>query len=167
MRHRIPHLAQQRFADRLSCTVIKNSYESAHLLIHTRSLTADRIELILFDYSIVIKSKDGWYMACNIGFVGGGELFIIGRKNDTIIIDGRTFYPQNIEEIAFRHPAIRAGNALFKGERLKQVLVRRGSPIVVDVPAPQVTDNSILVEVQFSLISTGTEISGLMANLIA
>jgi predicted dehydrogenase len=47
---------------------------------------------------------------------------------------------------------------------LKQVLIRRGSPIVVDVPAPQLTDNSILVEVHCSLISTGTEIAGLASS---
>ncbi|HLH30637.1 MAG TPA: zinc-binding dehydrogenase, partial [Terriglobia bacterium] len=46
---------------------------------------------------------------------------------------------------------------------MKQVLIRRGSPAVVDVPAPQLTDNSILVEVRFSLISTGTEIAGLVS----
>ncbi len=44
---------------------------------------------------------------------------------------------------------------------LKQVLIRRGSPIVADVPAPQVSDNTILVEVAFSLISTGTESANL------
>ena len=43
------------------------------------------------------------------------------------------------------------------------MLIRRGSPIVVDVPAPQLTDNSILVEVRYSLISTGTEVAGLVA----
>jgi predicted dehydrogenase len=46
---------------------------------------------------------------------------------------------------------------------LKQVLIRRGSPAVVDVPAPQLTDHTILVEVRFSLISTGTEIAGLVS----
>src|SRR5215831_10508224 len=44
---------------------------------------------------------------------------------------------------------------------LKQVLIRRGTPIVADVPAPQVADNTILVEVAFSLISTGTETAGM------
>ena len=52
----------------------------------------------------------------------------------------------------------------WKGELLKQVLIRRGSPIVVDVPAPQVTDNTILVEVSCSLISTGTELAGIAAS---
>jgi predicted dehydrogenase len=53
---------------------------------------------------------------------------------------------------------------VWKGELLKQVLIRRGSPIVVDVPAPQVTDNTILVEVRCSLISTGTEVAGIAAS---
>ena len=44
---------------------------------------------------------------------------------------------------------------------LKQVLIRRGIPIVAEVPAPLVTDNTILVEVAFSLISTGTETAGM------
>jgi predicted dehydrogenase len=46
---------------------------------------------------------------------------------------------------------------------LKQVLIRRGSPAVVDVPVPQLTENTILVEVRFSLISTGTEMAGLVS----
>jgi len=47
---------------------------------------------------------------------------------------------------------------------LKQVLIRRGSPVVLDVPAPQLADNNILVKVAFSLISTGTETEGLAAG---
>ncbi|MBI4473813.1 MAG: bi-domain-containing oxidoreductase [Acidobacteria bacterium] len=47
---------------------------------------------------------------------------------------------------------------------MKQVLIRRGSPTVVDVPAPQLTDNTLLVEVCFSLISTGTEVAGLVSS---
>src|SRR2546426_11544692 len=47
---------------------------------------------------------------------------------------------------------------------LKQVLIRRGLPIVADVPAPQVADNTILVEVAFSLISTGTETAGISSG---
>jgi predicted dehydrogenase len=47
---------------------------------------------------------------------------------------------------------------------LKQVLIRRGIPIVADVPAPPVADNTILVEVAFSLISTGTETAGMSSG---
>jgi len=47
---------------------------------------------------------------------------------------------------------------------LKQVLIRRGSPVVADVPAPQVSDNTILVQVAFSLISSGTETASLSSG---
>ena len=47
---------------------------------------------------------------------------------------------------------------------MKQVLIRRGTPIVVDVPAPQAADNAVLVKVAFSLISTGTETAGMSAS---
>jgi predicted dehydrogenase/threonine dehydrogenase-like Zn-dependent dehydrogenase len=49
----------------------------------------------------------------------------------------------------------------YNVKALKQVLIRRGMPIVADVPAPPVADNTILVEVAFSLISTGTETAGM------
>jgi predicted dehydrogenase len=47
---------------------------------------------------------------------------------------------------------------------LKQVLIRRGSPIVADVPAPQLADRTILVEVAYSLVSTGTEQASIAAG---
>ncbi|MFX0132866.1 MAG: bi-domain-containing oxidoreductase [Candidatus Hodarchaeota archaeon] len=44
---------------------------------------------------------------------------------------------------------------------MKQVLISKGAVFVDDVPAPMVTDNCILVKTRYSLISTGTEISGI------
>ena len=44
---------------------------------------------------------------------------------------------------------------------MKQVLVRRGKITVEDVPAPLVGEGNVLVEVAYSLISTGTEVEGL------
>lgn len=44
---------------------------------------------------------------------------------------------------------------------MKQVLTKKGSAIVEEVPAPLVDDDGILVEVAYSLISSGTEIAGL------
>src|SRR5258708_2988884 len=44
---------------------------------------------------------------------------------------------------------------------VKQVLVRRGSILVQQVPAPQVSPKNILVRVAHSCISVGTETAGL------
>ncbi len=43
---------------------------------------------------------------------------------------------------------------------MKQVLVKKGQAIIENVPAPIVNDNEILVQVYYSCISVGTEMSG-------
>jgi hypothetical protein len=46
----------------------------------------------------------------DIGVVFGGELFITGRIKDLIILNGRNYYPHDIEfSAAVAHPAIRGG----------------------------------------------------------
>lgn len=47
---------------------------------------------------------------------------------------------------------------------MRQVLIRRGQVTVENVPAPLVEDGHILVEVAYSLISTGTEISSVESS---
>jgi predicted dehydrogenase/threonine dehydrogenase-like Zn-dependent dehydrogenase len=43
---------------------------------------------------------------------------------------------------------------------MKQVLIRKGSVQVENIPTPLLDDNHILIEVAYSLISTGTEVTG-------
>ncbi len=47
---------------------------------------------------------------------------------------------------------------------MKQVLHRKGEIIVEEVPVPIVRDNNVLVQVAYSCISTGTEISGVTSS---
>jgi acyl-CoA synthetase (AMP-forming)/AMP-acid ligase II len=59
--------------------------------------------------------KDGWYWTGDLGFFGDGELYVIGRKKDLIIVAGKNIYPQDIEEIVSRHPAIHDGRVVATG----------------------------------------------------
>ncbi len=59
--------------------------------------------------------REGRYFTGDIGFLLGDDLFVIGRKDDTIIVGGRNLYPQDIEEIAFAHPDIHDGRAVAFG----------------------------------------------------
>ena len=46
----------------------------------------------------------------DLGFLRDGELFVTGRLKDLIIIRGRNYYPQDIEEtMGTAHPALRPG----------------------------------------------------------
>ena len=59
--------------------------------------------------------QDGWYRSGDLGFVRDGELFVIGRTRDLIIVAGKNIYPQDVEEIACSHPAIHDGRAVALG----------------------------------------------------
>jgi acyl-CoA synthetase (AMP-forming)/AMP-acid ligase II len=56
-------------------------------------------------------TKEGPFLRTgDLGFLMNGELFVTGRINDLIIIDGRNYYPQDIELRAEQsHPSIRPG----------------------------------------------------------
>src|SRR5208283_2278547 len=57
----------------------------------------------------------GWYHTGDLGFQLGGELYVVGRKKDLLIIGGENLYPQDIEEIVAGHPAIHDGRVIAMG----------------------------------------------------
>lgn len=59
--------------------------------------------------------RDNWYWSGDLGFYLDEELYVIGRRKDLIIVAGKNIYPQDIEEIATTHPAIRDGRAVSFG----------------------------------------------------
>jgi acyl-CoA synthetase (AMP-forming)/AMP-acid ligase II len=58
---------------------------------------------------------DGWYRTGDLGFCLDGELYVVGRKKDLLIIGGENIYPQDIEEIVSSHAAIHDGRVVAMG----------------------------------------------------
>ena len=58
---------------------------------------------------------DGWYRTGDLGFLFDGELYVVGRKKDLLIIGGENIYPQDIEEIVSSHPAVHDGRVIALG----------------------------------------------------
>ena len=58
---------------------------------------------------------DGFYRTGDLGFVFEGELYVVGRKKDLLIVGGENIYPQDVEEIVGAHPAIHDGRAIAMG----------------------------------------------------
>jgi acyl-CoA synthetase (AMP-forming)/AMP-acid ligase II len=58
---------------------------------------------------------DGWYRSGDLGFVLDGEVYVVGRKKDLIIVAGENIYPQDVEEIVSTHPAIHDGRVVVFG----------------------------------------------------
>ncbi len=58
---------------------------------------------------------EGWYKTGDLGFFHGGELFVTGRSKDLIIIQGRNFYPGDIEHAVGEIEGISAGRVVAFG----------------------------------------------------
>jgi acyl-CoA synthetase (AMP-forming)/AMP-acid ligase II len=58
---------------------------------------------------------NGWYHTGDLGFCLQGELYVVGRKKDLLIIGGENLYPQDLEEIVASHPAIHDGRVVAMG----------------------------------------------------
>ena len=52
----------------------------------------------------------------------------------------------------------------FKITAMKQILIKQGQAVVEEVPAPQVEPGTILVRIDHSCISVGTEMSGIRSS---
>lgn len=79
--------------------------------------------------AFIAGTDDGPYLRTgDLGFMRDGEVYVTGRCKDTIIIRGRNYYPQDIEEIAVRRSeCVKNGGAAFAvdvGGEAKLVLVQ-------------------------------------------
>jgi acyl-CoA synthetase (AMP-forming)/AMP-acid ligase II len=53
---------------------------------------------------------DGWLATSDLGFLWAGELYVVGRADDVLVIAGRKLAPELLEETAAAHEAVRPGN---------------------------------------------------------
>ena len=58
---------------------------------------------------------DGWYRTGDLGFYRDGELYVVGRKKDLLIVGGENIYPQDIEQIVSAHSAVHDGRVVAMG----------------------------------------------------
>ncbi|MGD2048665.1 MAG: AMP-binding protein [Chloroflexota bacterium] len=59
--------------------------------------------------------QDGWYLTGDMGYLAGGEVYIVGRSKDLIINAGKNIYPQDIEAIVNRVPGVHPGRCVVFG----------------------------------------------------
>lgn len=78
--------------------------------------------------TITTTNSSGWFDTGDIGFINSGQLFVVGRHKETIIIGGRNYDPKQLEEIALsvlrqRSPKYRGRIAAFQLEPRSAALV--------------------------------------------
>ncbi len=54
----------------------------------------------------------GWLRTGDLGYVAQGNVFICGRAKDLIILNGRNYYPQDIEAVVSKAPGVRDGQCV-------------------------------------------------------
>lgn len=73
--------------------------------------TQDAFQAYLQDKTLQEPKAGPYLRTGDLGFFSNGELFITGRLKDIIVIRGRNYYPQDIEQVAEdSHPALKANS---------------------------------------------------------
>ena len=57
----------------------------------------------------------GYLRTGDIGYVADGEVYVCGRSKEVVIVNGRNYYPQDIEWEASQVEGIRKGNVIAFG----------------------------------------------------
>lgn len=60
-------------------------------------------------------TSDGWYSTGDYGFFSDGELYVIGRMKDIIIVGGQNIFPEDLEVIAGRAAGVYPGRVVAFG----------------------------------------------------
>ena len=58
---------------------------------------------------------DGWYATGDYGFLADGELFVVGRLKDIVIVAGQNIFPEDVEAIVNRVAGIYPGRVVAFG----------------------------------------------------
>ena len=99
---------------------------------------------------------DGWFHTGDLGFYLEGELFVVGRKKDLLIVGGENLYPQDIEEIVGSHPAIHDGRVVAMGV-YNPDLGTDDIVVVAEVEQAELLANSAEIELEIrNLVVAGT-----------
>ena len=57
----------------------------------------------------------GWFRTGDLGYLAGGEIVPCGRAKELVIVNGRNFYPADLEHFASQVPGVRKGNVVAFG----------------------------------------------------
>jgi fatty-acyl-CoA synthase len=82
----------------------------------------------------------GWLHSGDTGYLADGELYVCGRVKDTIIVNGRNYYPQDLEQAAADVPEVKKGRVVAfgtaadaGGDRIVLVVEPSASPAPEDL----------------------------------
>jgi long-chain acyl-CoA synthetase len=83
--------------------------------------------------------KDGWFATGDVAYADAdGDLFLVDRRKELILVSGFNVYPREVEDVLLRHPDVEEAAVIgiphpYTGEAVKAlVVVRAGAQLSVD-----------------------------------
>jgi acyl-CoA synthetase (AMP-forming)/AMP-acid ligase II len=98
---------------------------------------------------------DGWYKSGDLGFFIKDDLYVIGRKNDMMIIAGKNIYPQDIEEIISSIPGVYQGRVSVFGYDNET----KGTQEMIILIEPQTDQEQELIHLEKEIRKTVAQLS--------
>lgn len=86
---------------------------------------------------------DGWYYSGDYGFQDDGELFVIGRKKDIIIVAGSNVYPEDVEDVVGAVQGVIPGRVVAIGEENPELGSERVA-VIAETPITSEADRKAL-----------------------
>ena len=93
----------------------------------------------------------GWYHSGDCGFVHDGEYFIIGRRNDLIIIAGNNVFPEDVEDAIGNAPGAIPGRVVAFGVEDERI----GTEVLCVIVESQATDGAERRALQVAVMEAG------------
>ncbi len=78
--------------------------------------------------TVAAFTADGWFATGDVGYAQDGELHLVDRRDDLVIVNGFNVYPREVEAVLTAHPLISAAAVVGvpderSGEAVKAVVV--------------------------------------------
>jgi fatty-acyl-CoA synthase len=94
---------------------------------------------------------DGWYYSGDYGFQDNGELFVIGRKKDIIIVAGNNVYPEDVEDAMGAVQGVIPGRVVAIGEENPEL----GSEHVAVIAETSITSETDRKALRLEIVKAG------------
>ncbi len=77
-----------------------------------------------------VLDAEGWFSTGDVGILDNGNLYLVDRKKDLVLVSGFNVYPREVEEVLYRHPKVAEAAVVgtphpYTGEAVKAVIVLR------------------------------------------
>src|SRR5207245_1960682 len=98
--------------------------------------------------------QDGWYYSGDYGFVHEGEVFVIGRKKDVIIVAGNNVFPEDTEDAVSQVQGVIPGRVVAFGAEDERI----GTEVLCVIAETEVATDAEKKALRLAIVKAGMSI---------